>query len=1085
MKILELRFKNLNSLYGEWVIDFSSPEYLSDGIFAITGPTGAGKSTILDAICLALYGATPRLGKITKSGNEIMSRQTGECYAEVTFASQAGTFRCHWSQHRARKKADGNLTDSRHEISNAKYGQILENRKKDVAAVIEEKTGMDFDRFTRSILLAQGGFAAFLEASPDARAPILEQITGTDIYTDISMRVHERQRAEREKLNALQAETAGITFLSADQEKKISEELAEKQQAEKGLSGKIQETQIALQWLTGIDALGHELAGIGKEADSLAREVAGFQTERERLARADKVAEMEGAFAAVLAMRQQQKNDQEALKKSAEQMPKAALVLTQKEDLLQKAESSVAKAKAEQQAEAPRIMAVRALDLKIVEKQKTLTAGETECAKIEAQLKGNKIKRQKAADNQATSLKALDRIQEYCSANAKDEGLIGELAGITEHVNNLNAIFKEIAERKASIGTAQKVAEASVTLYADEEKHSIEQQKHYKTAKDNLETETAALKTHLGARSLREYRDEQKALLREMVYLKKISDLEAERKNLEDGKPCPLCGSVNHPFAEGNVPELDATEKRINELSLIIDKAEKLETRIKTLETKEKQAAVGLVAAEKQLNQAKFKKEDTEKDLKRLREELDRITGHYAQQREMTLSRLKPVGVTELPEGDVSTILAALKARLDQWQKYQREKAEMEKQNNALASEIKQLDGILETIGKSLTEKQAGVEALKKDCEQLRKERTELYGIKDPDKEASRLEKQLAETEKMEKSARETRDETKQQVTDTQTRIQTLQESLSRRLPELETLEKAFAAGLDKAGFKDEQTFLEDRLPLEARNVLAERAKKLEKRQDELATRKKDRETRLAQEKEKNLSASSLEDLKKAFAALETATKQIGEEIGAKKQQLADNTTAKAKIQTQQALMEAQKKECLRWDKLHLLIGSADGKKYRNFAQGLTFELMVSQANRQLAKMTDRYLLIRDDGQPLELNVIDNYQAGEIRSTKNLSGGESFIVSLSLALGLSKMASRKVRVDSLFLDEGFGTLDEDALETALATLSGLQQDGKLIGVISHVPALQERIGTQIFVRPISGGRSTIAGPGCQRQPMAE
>ena len=151
-----------------------------------------------------------------------------------------------------------------------------------------------------------------------------------------------------------------------------------------------------------------------------------------------------------------------------------------------------------------------------------------------------------------------------------------------------------------------------------------------------------------------------------------------------------------------------------------------------------------------------------------------------------------------------------------------------------------------------------------------------------------------------------------------------------------------------------------------------------------------------------------------------------------------ENTAAKERIKEKQSAIEAQKKECHRWEKLHGLIGSADGKKYRNFAQGLTFELMVSHANQQLKKMTDRYLLIRDDQQPLELNVVDNYQAGEIRSTKNLSGGESFIVSLTLALGLSKMASRKVRVDSLFLDEGFGTLDEEALETALETLSGLQ-----------------------------------------------
>jgi exonuclease SbcC len=130
--------------------------------------------------------------------------------------------------------------------------------------------------------------------------------------------------------------------------------------------------------------------------------------------------------------------------------------------------------------------------------------------------------------------------------------------------------------------------------------------------------------------------------------------------------------------------------------------------------------------------------------------------------------------------------------------------------------------------------------------------------------------------------------------------------------------------------------------------------------------------------------------------------------------------------------------------------------------------------------MTDRYLLLRDASRPLELSVIDNYQAGKIRSTKNLPGGESFIVSLALELGLSHMASQNVRVDSLFLDEGFGTIYEDALETAPETLAGLQQDGKLIGVISHVSALKERIATQIQVIPGTGGRSSLSEPGCRK-----
>ncbi len=157
MRILQIRFKNLNSLAGEWAIDLTHPAFLSDGIFVITGPTGAGKTTILDAVCLALYGRTPRLRHVTKSENEIMSRQTGECFAEVTFETRSGTFRCHWRQWRARKKASGELQAPRRELSDAISGQILESNVQGVADKVEEATGMDFERFTRSMLLAQGG----------------------------------------------------------------------------------------------------------------------------------------------------------------------------------------------------------------------------------------------------------------------------------------------------------------------------------------------------------------------------------------------------------------------------------------------------------------------------------------------------------------------------------------------------------------------------------------------------------------------------------------------------------------------------------------------------------------------------------------------------------------------------------------------------------------------------------------------------------------------------------------------------------------------------------------------------------------
>ena len=171
-----------------------------------------------------------------------------------------------------------------------------------------------------------------------------------------------------------------------------------------------------------------------------------------------------------------------------------------------------------------------------------------------------------------------------------------------------------------------------------------------------------------------------------------------------------------------------------------------------------------------------------------------------------------------------------------------------------------------------------------------------------------------------------------------------------------------------------------------------------------------------------------------------------------------------------------------KWDRLNGLIGSADGKKFRTIAQAITFEHVIQYANNNLQRLQERYVLTRDEQSlnNLNLKIIDNYQGGESRAIQNLSGGESFIVSLSLALGLAQIASKNVQVDSLFLDEGFGTLDEENLDTALSTLASMQQEGKLIGIISHISLLKERITTQINVIPEYSGKSILEGAGCKK-----
>ncbi len=1077
MRILELRFKNLNSLYGEWVIDFTDPEYISNGIFALTGPTGAGKSTILDAICLALYGATPRLGKITKSRNEIMSRQTGECYAEVLFESQAGSFRCHWEQRRARKKAAGNLQDQEHLIADADSGKPIETKKSLVGGIIEEKTGMDFDRFTRSILLAQGGFDTFLKADVEQKSKILEQITGTEIYSEISRRVHERQRDEREKLNILNAETSGIVLLEPEQEKEIQEDLGAKQQQEAELTGKVTETANAIAWLTTIEELKREILSLTDAATKLKNETEAFKPERVKLDQAVKAASLDGTYATLIAVRRQQADDQDSLKAEEDTLPKLQTSANIQVGALKAAEHFTLKAKEALKTAAPMIQTIRSLDQKIAEQTRAVSAGIDTCAKesskieTDKQVRGWELKRRIAAE------KTLEAVELYLIQNRQDEWLISGLAGIEEQFGNLLAKQQEIREKETGLKNADTaVAEAAKKLQTASKQCSLKKQA-LQEACNNLRQGKMALDELLSGKLLREYRAEKETLLREMAYIKKIVELEDHRARLEDGNPCPLCGSTEHPFSAGNVPVPDEIELKIESLSELVNKAEEQETVIKKQEQAETTARKNLNDSEKLETNAINEKMAAEKSVSELKDTLTKFRTSFEELKLAVSGKLQPLGIIQIPKSKVSTLLESLKSRLQAWQTQVKQKADTEKQIAAIDSDVKRLDAVIETQIEALTEKQEYLDQLKKQLAEGTEERKKLYGIKKPGDEEARLNKAIADAERAEKEARSLNTELQLKLTTAKTHVESLKKRLEQRAPELKSAEKNFSVALTFAGFADEKLFLEARLTSEARISLSSRAEELDNAETELNAKQKDRETRLASETAKKLTDKTLEELEPQYKDDEENLKILRDAIVGLKHRLKDNRSAKERKKEKQSAIEMQRKECHRWEKLHGLIGSADGKKYRNFAQGLTFDLLVSHANRQLEKMTDRYLLLRDEENPLELSVMDSYQGGEIRSTINLSGGESFIVSLCLALGLSKMASRKVRVDSLFLDEGLGTLDEDSLNTALDTLSTLQEEGKLIGVISHISALKDRISTQILVEPRDGGRSRLIGPG--------
>ena len=1220
MRILGVRFKNLNSLTGEWHIDFTHPAYTSDGIFAITGPTGAGKTTILDAVCLGLYGRTPRLDRVTKSSNEIMSRQAGECFAEVTFETQKGRFRCHWSQHRARKRSEGELQQARHEIADIDSGAVLESKVAQVNELVEKVTGMDFDRFTRSMLLAQGGFTAFLQASPDARAPILEQITGTEIYSRISMKVHERRGQEQGKLDLLRAELKGIRLLTDEEKEQLQLSLQEKQSREKEADLDVQGLRKALLWLESVVSLEKEVKLLDRQWEDIEAGRQAFAPEAARLERSRRAESLAGDYREVEVLRSRQAGETKDLETAVSLL--ASKEKSAVETLARKlaVEATLKDTREQQQSQADIIKRVRDLDVRLAGSKRQINERDTAVKNVEKQGIDYRSYIEALEQSLESARAELEEIHDYQAQHAVDAGLVTNLTAIVRGLTALREAESRHAKAsgQTAVAAAQRASSAAALKKIEGEHRKAgekleEKQKEAKRLADEIDAvlkgreisewrdeldalkdrqrrlaqageairrmdglQAALLALNNGLATLKANRiklneeirraSDQKALLEKDVanledkvaLLGRIRDLEDERKRLEDGTPCPLCGSPDHPYARGNIPELgeaegtlkkikaehkrmsdtlvklekeqvktaaaiEHTEKEMEEKKAALDGDEReaadvpaqlgieMSSKDRDREVREAQAVTagriaetsGILASAEEKSrkekavhralesarakvgeigrtaeEARLKAEATMFEHERLVRYGEDLAGEIEKARSAVFKDVEPFGVAQVSGDNLDTMQETLTGRKDAWQVKADRKTACVKKMDDLKAEVNKTHALLEAVETDLATRLKGLEILKAEFQSLSASRYELFGQKDADVEEKRLAAAVKEAEEAREKARSVHDGMEKEIAGLKDRIASLREKTGNQATELVRVEQRLMERIKKAGFEDEDGYRSAWLTEEEREALAKQENSLATKRAELEARRKDRSEALASERKKELTDLSVEALRVRSAKSETMLKLLREDMGAIKNSLGENEKLKERQKEQLGSIDAQKEECARWDELHQLIGSADGKKFRNFAQGLTFEIMVSHANRQLLKMTDRYVLIRDDSQPLELCVADNYQAGEIRSTKNLSGGEAFIVSLALALGLSHMASRNVRVDSLFLDEGFGTLDEDALETALETLAGLQQDGKLIGVISHVAALKERIGTQIQVIPQTRGRSIIEGPGC-------
>ncbi|MDR2075806.1 MAG: AAA family ATPase, partial [Desulfovibrio sp.] len=625
MRVLQIRLRNLNSLMGEWTIDLTRPEYLADGIFAITGPTGAGKTTILDAVCLALYGRTPRIPVVSSGGNEIMSRLTAECFAEIVFESRAGRFRCHWSQHRAKRDPAGVLQPPKREISDAASGVLLRTKKGEFDAAVEKATGMNFDRFTRSMLLAQGGFAAFLQARPDDRAPILEQITGTETYSRISLLVHDRRREEQDRLNALAAEGSGQALLAPAEAEALRAALEEKNLQESALAREAALLERGRAWREGLARLAAEGENLARQREEFRLRREAFAPEEAQLDRARRAFPLEGDHALLTQMRRAQEADQALRAACLEDLPPRQEDLQRAEAAWNRAGEDLAAARAAREEAGPALRRARELDVLLRERALGLEAAQTALAGGEKTRETLLARHRADAASLAGKRQALAGCRQGLEAAQADAALGEGLAGLREQCLAAQSLASQAAGRRTEAAGAGAGAEAAakrlLSCRENLEKARARQEAADRALEDLRREEQALLdgadiavwrkrldalarrRTLLGeaaeaaaalerseralkdlvtaelrlraagetlAEDIRDLLGQQDALEREQSLLEtqtsllgRIHSLEKERRLLRDGEACPLCGAMEHPFAAGNIPPLDASRQAL------------------------------------------------------------------------------------------------------------------------------------------------------------------------------------------------------------------------------------------------------------------------------------------------------------------------------------------------------------------------------------------------------------------------------------------------------------------------------------------------------------------------------------------
>ena len=1210
MKILAIRLKNLASLAGEQVIDFTAEPLASAGLFAITGPTGAGKSTILDALCLALFGSTPRLdgaSLLTKvpdgkdeigSGDErnLLRRGCANGYAEVDFIGvDSHRYRARWEVKRAREKIDGKLQASNQSLSDLDRDQLLASgKKREFKELLEAKLGLTLAQFTRAVLLAQSEFSAFLKADDNDRGTLLEKLTDTGVYSRLGQAAFEAAKRAREALAALQQQAGGVQPMDAEARQALEAQHREQQAELKELQQQLEALKQQRQWL-------QDLARLQAERDSARRQLAEAEQEQQKLADARRILglfeqlapqrhrfirerDLTPLVAKVEATLARHAREHAAVQKHLETLEQTCRAATEAlkvaEHGLKAAEPRLAAARREEE----RLSHLRT-DLRDAQRQAeqaetasktgehTLTqlrqrqeraAGElatltdqlatsTELQPLCAAWSGYRPRLQQAVQiaarlqqgrQELPALEAATKAAETAQTNAK-----AALDELQKQIGGNTSLGEQLAQLTANLEAFREAERAFQSLHGlwSRQQQLVVQQRMLQSERNRQLDELDRL-TEAGKLARVERDDAGKALkvmqaLLDRQRLARSVNVEALRAALVAGEPCTVCGSVEHPWHEGDklLAALDQQDEREAEqaqlqlkaqddkLQALRDQHVALSSVIKQNGQRQAEIADDLAKLDAQLaelpvytelqNEAEAERQtwldsrmaslasdiasanSRQRELLRLQQQTETLQAGWQSARDacaqatqmLAAQRDAIVRDDARLEEELAEFAEMLPtAMLERWSEKPAEtfmqldgKVEARRQQvdqqTVLADEQQQRQTALE---REQLQQQHRLEQYKACADRLAELQSREQACRQA-LSASLGEQPSAQAwqqalERAIQAARQQQSEVDQQLNEARvelTRLAGEQHNCSERRDEL--LAERSLLNEELAGWRashpdlDDAT-LEQLLQLDD-SLLAEARERLRVNTEQLA-RGRERlegcELRLKTHQAGQPNPPDADTLQAQFTSQQASCERAEQRNTETRAALLDDDR---RLDQSQALLQQitnATAESQRWGRIAALIGSSDGGAFRKIAQAYNLDLLVQHANVQLRQLARRYRLKRG-GSPLGLLVMDTEMGDELRSVHSLSGGETFLVSLALALGLASMASSKLKIESLFIDEGFGSLDPESLQIAMDALDSLQAQGRKVAVISHVAEMHERIPVQMQVQRQGNGQSGL------------